>query len=457
MSAPITHLQPAKLPSHPSISVTPEQRFWHAFKSPLLINDYSSVTSVHFSPSAPHDFAVTSSTRVQIFSSKTRKVTKIHARFKDIAYSGHIRNDGRLLVAGDESGLIQVFDNQSRSILKTWDKHKQPVHVTQWSPVSLTSVLSASDDCTVRLWDLPTGEVTSCFLGHSDYVRTAAYLPAGSVLGGSSGGLVVSGGYDGTVRLWDPRVSTSSSAHGSDRCSAVMTFTHPSMIDAVLPMPGATTVLASSGPIVHVWDIIAAKTLLQLDNHQKTVTSLAHTINQDLLSTNGASASTASSCRVISGSLDGHVKIYNTTSWQVVHGIKYPAPILSLAISPEEKHLVVGMVNGLLSIRTRTSGKEKQREREKEQQMQNLLSGAPLDIAATKKKKKTKAEERRLKGMWYKGDEDKIFVEENRKPVHLKPYEKDLRTQRFAEALDGVLQSVGCPLFTRPSFHTLLI
>lgn len=312
--------------------------------------------------------------------------------------------------------------------------------------MSLTSVLSASDDCTVRLWDLPTGEVTSCFIGHSDYVRTAAYLPAGSVLGGSSGGLVISGGYDGTVRLWDPRVSTSSSTHDSDtRSSAVMTLTHPSMIDAILPMPGATTVLASSGPIVHVWDIIAAKPLLQLDNHQKTVTSLAHTVNQDLVSANGASTSTASSCRVISGSLDGHVKIYNTASWQVVHGIKYPAPILSLAISPEEKHLVVGMVNGLLSIRTRTSGKEKEREREKEQQMQNLLSGAPLDTPATKKKKKTKAEERRLRGMWYKGDEDNIFVEESRKPVRLKPYEKDLKSQRFTEALDKVLHVVGYP------------
>ena len=368
-------------------------------------------------------------------------------------------------MAGDASGLIQVFDLNSRAILRTWDAHKQPVHVTKFSPGSVTTVLSASDDSTVRLWDLPTGEITNTFMGHQDYVRNAAFLPAGSIIGGGVGGMIVSGGYDGTVRLWDPRVPSSSSADEQrGRGSAVMTLTHPAPIDALLPMPGSTTILAAAGPVVHVWDIIAAKPLLQLANHQKTVTSLAYTINRDLVtpssdpkSTLSASkpASAASTRRVITGALDGHVKVYNTTSWQVVHGIKYPAPILSLGISPEEKHLVVGMVNGLLSIRTRTSGKEKEREREREKEMQALIEGKPSD-SVSKKKKKTKADERRLRGMNYKGDAECIVLEEHQKAVHLRKYEKDLKQLKFAEALDKVLIEV-CPYSRHTPIYLILL
>jgi len=47
------------------------------------------------------------------------------------------------------------------------------------------------------------------------------------------------------------------------------------------------------------------------------------------------------------------VKIYDTASWKVVHGVKYPGPILSLALSADDRHLAAGMTSGLLSLRTR--------------------------------------------------------------------------------------------------------
>ena len=71
--------------------------------------------------------------------------------------------------------------------------------------------------------------------------------------------------------------------------------------------------------------------------------------------------------------------------------------------------------------------------------MQALLTGAPLEGG---KRKKTKAEERRLRGTNYTGDADSVVLEEKQKIVHLRPYEKDLRAQRFAEALDKVLVGV---------------
>lgn len=103
--------QPVVVQKHPrpaQAKHSPESRYWRQFKHPVFVKEYAPVTSVHFSPSKPHKYAVTAATRVQIYAPRTQKVTKTISRFKDVARSGCIRSDGKLLVAGDDTGLIQV-------------------------------------------------------------------------------------------------------------------------------------------------------------------------------------------------------------------------------------------------------------------------------------------------------------------------------------------------------------
>ena len=57
------------------------------------------------------------------------------------------------------------------------------------------SVVSGSDDKTVRVWDAVTGEVISTLTGHSDRVWSVSFSPDGS--------RIVSGSWDKTVRVWD--------------------------------------------------------------------------------------------------------------------------------------------------------------------------------------------------------------------------------------------------------------
>jgi U3 small nucleolar RNA-associated protein 15 len=103
--------QPVVIKSHirPSASKrNAESRYWRQFKHPIFVKEYAPVTSVHFSPSKPHRYAVTAATRVHIYAPRTQKITKTISRFKDVARSGSIREDGKLVVAGDDSGLVQV-------------------------------------------------------------------------------------------------------------------------------------------------------------------------------------------------------------------------------------------------------------------------------------------------------------------------------------------------------------
>ncbi|KAF9057608.1 WD40 repeat-like protein [Panaeolus papilionaceus] len=306
-----------------------ESRYWRQFKHPVFVKEYAPITSIHFSPAKPHRYAVTAATRVQIYAPRTQKVTKTISRFKDIARSGCIREDGKLVVAGDDSGLIQVFDVNSRAILRTLDSHKQPVHVTKFSTLSPTQILSCSDDTTVKLWDVPSQSAITTFHDHTDYVRTGQVAP-------HNPNLIVTGSYDSTVRFFDAR---------SGNCEIVMGLDNHSQekvpVEQVLMFPSGSALLSSAGPILRLWDIVAGgRCSRAMSNHQKTITSLVFNPTGN---------------RLLTGGLDQMVKVYDISTYRVVHTMRYPAPILCLGLSPDETHIVGGMSDGTLSIRRRDS------------------------------------------------------------------------------------------------------
>ena len=423
MAAPVLPLQAVKLPPGPS-PLTPEQTYWRTFKSQIIVPSPNNNPITHItSPLPPQNahlqladnFAVTTGTRVQFFSIRTRKLVKQISRFDDVAHGAEIRRDGRVMVAGDDSGTIQVFDVNSRAILKTWKEHKQPVWATKFSPGDATTLMSTSDDRTVRLWDLPSQESTTTFTGHQDYVRSGEFMP------GQASGLLVSGSYDQTIKLWDPRVPL----------SAVMTFKHAAPVESVLPMPSGTTILASAGSQISVLDVVGAKPLHLLKNHQKTVTSLCLASNNN---------------RLLSGGLDGHMKIFETTAWNVVSGSKYPSPILSLRVilagaTQEDRHIAVGMQSGSLSIKTRLSGQQKIKERARQKEMLALVEGRTDELDKKIARKRTRGYEKRHRGEDFTGEGADIVIEGRPKgTAKLKPWEQLLRKGKYSQALDEVLQ-----------------
>ncbi|KAJ5707501.1 U3 small nucleolar RNA-associated protein 15 C-terminal [Penicillium malachiteum] len=435
MAAPVLPLQQVKLASLPSTRLTPEQQYWRTFKNPLLIPSPAngpvnlitqpsvpSSSAVFPSLSQPPDvFTVTTGARVQIYSIRTRKLLRTITRFDDTVRGTDVRPDGRVLVTGDDTGTVQVFDVASRAILKTWKDHKQPVWVSKFSPSDPTSLLTTSDDRTVRLWDLPAESSQRTFVGHSDYVRSGAFMPGAM----ASSGLLVSGSYDRTVRIWDPRVDS----------RAAMTFKMAAPVETVLPMPAGTTVLAAADNKIAVLDIVAGKPLHMIQNHQKTVTSLA-------LASNGE--------RLVSGALDGHLKVFETAGWNAVSGSKYPSPILSLnvitsGLAYEDKHIAVGMQSGLLSVKTRLSGQQKVKERERRKEMQALLEGKleehDREVAKKKKKERGSGWDKRLRGRDFIGEGVDIVIEgqDRKKRKREQSWEQDLRKGRYAVALDQVL------------------
>ncbi|KAJ2766652.1 U3 small nucleolar RNA-associated protein, partial [Coemansia nantahalensis] len=298
----------------------PEAGFWKRFQSPVLVKEYGMVTWLEFSPVKPHDLLVTASMRLQVYNSRTSQLKKSVTRFGGQARSGSYRSDGKLIVAGDDSNVVQVFDGSSRSILRTFKGHTDPVHVARFLP-NKVNVLSGSDDKTVRIWDIPSQAAVGVFEEHTDYVRS------GCVFGGNPN-LVASGSYDHTVRIWDLR---------ANECVTRIEVDDP--VESVLALPGGGVVAAAAGPNVHLLDLLmGGRRLTTMGNHEKTVTSLC-------LDSSGG--------RLVAGSLDHHVKVYNVQTFKMTYNMSYPAPVLSVALSADDTRLAVGMASGVFSLRRR--------------------------------------------------------------------------------------------------------
>ncbi|KAL5258686.1 hypothetical protein ACHWQZ_G009224 [Mnemiopsis leidyi] len=280
----------------------PEERFWKKFKFAAAIKEFGAVTHLSFSHEAPFYYTVTSGTKVNVYSVKTNAVQQSISRFKKTAFSGCIRRDGKLVVAGSEDNCVQVFEVGTRSILRQLTGHVRPCHVTKFDQDN-THILSAADDKTLRCWDLPTGEEILCMKGHDDYIRSAATVSM-------CPDIWFSGSYDHTVKMWDKR---------SGECT--LTLDHGSPVESIVVLPSGGIAISCGSNKIKVWDVHRSGTqLTTLSNHQKTITCLALDF---------------SNTRLLSSSLDHQVKMYDLSTYKVTHSIKYSAPVLAVGTTTD--------------------------------------------------------------------------------------------------------------------------
>lgn len=384
-----------------SKSQTSETRYWRKLSFPIVVKEYGAVSHVDFCRSKPHDFVATSSSRIQIYSSNTHQVKKSFSKFKNKVYCGSFRNDGQLLIAGVENGLVQLFDVNTRSLLREFRQHTGSVQVTKFLLDNLYT-MSGSDDNSVKCWDIATGQNLTTFNEHQDYVRCG-------VASQTNKDIFITGSYDHCVKVWDKR-----------RQGSVFSMDHGHPVECVQIFPTGGICVSAGSNIIKVWDILGGGRLLAgFSNHQKTITSICFDGEHQHL---------------LSGSLDRHVKIYDVRDYTVVHSMDYPSPILSLAVSPDDTHIVTGMSNGFLSIKYR-------------------LKQTAEDQVPTTKKLNAGTYRYFVRGKNSQPQKDDFVVWAPRKHK-LKEHDQLLKKFEYSKALDSVLKK---PVFGRaPLLASLL-
>ncbi|MEM6252746.1 MAG: P-loop NTPase fold protein [Cyanobacteria bacterium P01_D01_bin.156] len=102
--------------------------------------------------------------------------------------------DGQSIVSSSDDKTIRLWDLQGNPIGNPFQGHSRSVFSVTFSPDGKT-IVSGSADHTIRLWDLQGNPIGEPFQGHS--------APVWSVAFGPNGKTIASGSNDNTIRLWD--------------------------------------------------------------------------------------------------------------------------------------------------------------------------------------------------------------------------------------------------------------
>ena len=325
------------------MSETSEEKFWRSFRKTTDVPAAfkGRVTCVDFCPAQPHTAAVTGQGKVMLFNPVTHERTK-ELNPSDTVYCTKWRGDGKMLATSGEKTTIRLWTLGGMKMIRelpgdpSGDKgHRRAVHSLNFLS-DRRRLVSGGDDSVVFVWDVATQQPERRIAAHTDYVRATAVHPHNPAL-------LATGSHDKTIKLWDLRTPCTTPTH---------TYTVADPVACLAYHPSSTYVAAASSSEVSLWDCasLASSTtsstpLSVMAGHTKDITALCFNYVGS---------------RILTGSADRHVKVYETENFTAVHTMSFPEPVFAVGLSQDGNCLTVGGLEGKVYLRTREVHREKE-------------------------------------------------------------------------------------------------
>lgn len=325
----MSYFKPTDSSTVPSLlePVSEATSYWkESLDETKVVKEYGAINSVDIS--SDHDILVTSSNRLTVYEYFSLEVKKTYtaSNFAPLSGATFRRQDNKLIVCGSPDGLVRVWDIKNskpmRLLGERKNKNKQPVRKCFF--MEMSQVVAFSDDKTVKIWDIAEESIKGHLgqeFAHDDAIRAGLVVPEYS--------LIMSGSNDKNVKIWDAR----------SPLKPTQQYNHGFSVEdiAIRNM----LVISVGGETIKVFDIVAGKTLKTINKaHHKIITCACNYGSY-----------------LITGSIDGYVKVYDS-SFKVATSLTYaPGQVLSCAL--DDKVLAVGAIDGLVSVNTFKAKTEK--------------------------------------------------------------------------------------------------
>ena len=259
-----------------------------------------------------------------------------HARLQSghVTFKGHNNSvnsvsfspDGKCIASGSNDNTVKVWDVESGNEVLTLRGHSYGITSVSFSPDG-KRIASGSYDKTVKIWDAETGQETLILQGHSGIIDSVSFSPDGKriaiAIGSKGVQLLDAETGQETANLW---------GHSND--IACVSFSPDSKRLAS----------ASHDSTVKVWNAETGQEMMTLRGHKANAFSVS-------FSPDGK--------RIASGSYDNTVKIWDVESGNEVLTLRgHRESVHCVSFSPDGKHIVSGSSDKTVKIWDAEKGQE---------------------------------------------------------------------------------------------------